>query len=183
MSSSNLTREAVGVFDDVSSYEAAIDELESSGFDRAEISVLASEQAVAEKLGHRYRRAEELEDDPDAPRIAFVSEESVGAAEAGLVSGFFYYLGMGAGLVTVATGGAFGAVLLAAAAGAGVGSIIGVVLARMVDQHHADFLADHLDHGGLLLWVHLRDENHEAQAIKILRKHSAHDVHAHNIAT
>jgi hypothetical protein len=175
------TREAVGIFSDVASYEAAIDELESSGFDRAELSVLASEATVEEKLGHKYQRAAELEDDPDAPRIAFISEESIGAAEAGLISGFFYYLGFGAGLVTVATGGAFGAILMSAAIGSGAGAVIGSVLAGMVGKHHADFLHDHIDHGGLLLWVHLRDDAHEKSAVDILTKHSAHDVHVHDI--
>ena len=61
-------REAVGVLDDAKSLEDAIDELESSGFDRAEISLLASEHAIEEKLGHVYTKTEELEDDP-LPRI------------------------------------------------------------------------------------------------------------------
>ena len=50
-------REAVGVFRDPASLQEAIDELLSSGFDRAEVSLLAGEHAVEEKLGHRYRKA------------------------------------------------------------------------------------------------------------------------------
>jgi hypothetical protein len=44
-------REAVGVFHDPASLQEAIDELLSSGFDRAELSLLAGEHAVEEKLG------------------------------------------------------------------------------------------------------------------------------------
>ena len=46
---------------------SAIDELLSSGFDRAELSLLASEDAVATKLGGYYRPAGELADDPAVP--------------------------------------------------------------------------------------------------------------------
>jgi hypothetical protein len=50
-------REAVGVFNRPGDLQVAIDELLSSGFDRAELSLLASEHAVEEKLGHRMRRS------------------------------------------------------------------------------------------------------------------------------
>ena len=43
-------REAVGVFDNPESLQEAIDDLMSSGFDRAELSLLASEEAVEGKL-------------------------------------------------------------------------------------------------------------------------------------
>ena len=46
-------REAVGVFTSENDLQAAIDELLSSGFHRAELSLLASEEAVNEKLGER----------------------------------------------------------------------------------------------------------------------------------
>ena len=46
-------REAVGVFASENDLQAAIDELLSSGFHRAELSLLASEEAVNEKLGER----------------------------------------------------------------------------------------------------------------------------------
>jgi hypothetical protein len=77
-------REAVGVFDTAESLEDAIDELQSSGFDRAELSLLASERTVEEKLGHAYRRVKELEDEARVPRTGFVSTESRGDAEGGL---------------------------------------------------------------------------------------------------
>ncbi len=56
-------KEAVAVFDNVKQLQDAIDELESSGFDRAEISLLASSGAVETKLGHMYEKVEELEDE------------------------------------------------------------------------------------------------------------------------
>lgn len=57
---------------------------------RAEISLPAGQDAVEEKLGRRYRRVDDLKDDPTAPRAASVSRESVGDAEGALAGGLFY---------------------------------------------------------------------------------------------
>lgn len=46
-------REAVGVFSHPKDLQDAIDQFLRSGFDRAELSLLAGEHAVEEKLGHR----------------------------------------------------------------------------------------------------------------------------------
>ena len=75
-------REAVGVFDNPEAFQEAIDKLMSSGFDRAELSLLASEQTVDEKLSHHYEKVKELEDNPKIPRAAYVSTESIGARRA-----------------------------------------------------------------------------------------------------
>ncbi len=45
-------REVVGVFSDADALETAANELLSSGFERARISLLAGESAIVEKLGH-----------------------------------------------------------------------------------------------------------------------------------
>jgi hypothetical protein len=39
----------------------------------------------------------------------------------------------------------------------------------------------HLNHGGLLLWVRTCDAEHEHKALEILRCHLAEDVHLHEI--
>jgi hypothetical protein len=76
-------REAVGVFNHPEDLQSAIDELLSSGFDRAELSLLASEHVVEQKLGHRYEKVSLLADDPTIPRAAYVSSEAIGGAEGG----------------------------------------------------------------------------------------------------
>ncbi len=70
--------EAVAVFATADTLQAAIDELLSSGFHRAELSLLASEAEVVSKLGHKYRRPSELADDFSVPRAAYVSIEAIG---------------------------------------------------------------------------------------------------------
>ena len=57
-------REAVGVFASENDLQAAIDELLSSGFHRAELSLLAGEEAANERLGSGFADARAVEDDP-----------------------------------------------------------------------------------------------------------------------
>jgi hypothetical protein len=61
--------EAVAVFHDVESFEAAIDNLLAAGFDHADINVLAHEDTIASKLGPTHVSTAEFEDDPEVPRI------------------------------------------------------------------------------------------------------------------
>ncbi len=169
-------REAVGVFKTADAFQEAIDELLSSGFDRAELSLMASEQAVEEKLGHKYRKVSEVEDDDSVPRVAYVSPESLGDAEGALIGGLFY-IGVGVGAVLASVGFPGTAITVAAQS-----ALIGSVLAKVVGDHHARYLEKQLDHGGLLLWVRTRDEEREKRAADILIKHSGSDVHVHGVA-
>ncbi len=182
MSESSVSgREAVGVFQDSKTLEAAIDELLTAGFGRVDLSLLAGEDTVREKLGHAYRRAEDAEDDPNAPRAVYVSSESRGDAEGGLIGGLFYVGAVAAAGAVVASGGAVAAAIAAAAAAGAGGGAIGALLAGVLARHHADYIQSQLDHGGLVLWVRLRDAAHEKRAVEILSRHSAQDVHVHEL--
>jgi hypothetical protein len=175
----SATREAVGVFGSPETLQDAIDELLSSGFHRAELSLLASEHAVEAKLRHRYDKVGELADNPTAPRAAYVSTEAIGGAEGGLIGGLMYVgATAGAGAI-VASGGAVAAVIIAAALAGGAGGLIGSILAKWVGAHHAHYLQAQMDRGGLLLWVHTRDVALEERAVEILKKHSGEEVHTH----
>lgn len=175
-------REAVGVFESAELLQDAIDDLMSSGFDRAELSLLASESAVEEKLGHLYRKAGELEDDPDVPRAAYVSTESVGDAE-GAVIGALMYIGAGVLMGPVAfAGGSLAAIAGAAAVGGGVGGLVGSLFARYIGEHHARWVEEQVRHGGLLLWVRVWDAEREKSAVEILSRHSGRDVHVHEVS-
>lgn len=176
-----LVREAVGVFHDAAALEAAVDSLMSHGFDRAEISLLAGEHAVEAKLGAHYRRVQDLEDDPDAPRRAFVSTEAIGDAQGALIGGLMYLGGAATAGALVATGGSLIGAVVAAALGGGAGGLIGSVLAGLVGDRHAQGLQEQLDHGGLLLWVRTRDAEHEEKALSLLKDAGASDVHVHGL--
>ena len=179
---SNGVREAVAIFHAPDDLDAAIDDLLACGFHRAEISLLASEHAVEEKLGHRYRRVTALEDDPAKPRVAYVSREAIGDAEGSLIGGLVYVGATVATVGVVVSGGALAAAFAAAAAAGGAGGLIGAALAKWVGHHHARYLQEQIEHGGLLLWVRIWDETDEGRAVAILQRHAGDDVHVHGAA-
>lgn len=172
-------REAVAVFSDESDLQAAIDELLSHGFDRAEISLLASEHAVEQKLGHRYRKVTEMEDDANVPRASYVSRESLGDAEGSLIGAPLYAAAVMAAGAIVISGGSLLAAIAGATVAGGVGAAIGSILTRIVSERQARYVQDQLEHGGLLLWVRTWNVDDEKRAVGILRKHSGQDVHVH----
>jgi hypothetical protein len=172
-------REAVGVFHSADDLQGAIDELLQSSFHRAELSLLASEHAVDEKLGHRYRRVSSLEDDPVIPRAAYVSPEAIGDAQGGLIGILLYVGAVAAAGAIVASGGTLTAAILGATLSGGVGGVIGSFLARLLGEEHGRRLQEQVDRGGLLLWVRTWDAADEKRAMDILRRHSGQDVHIH----
>jgi len=171
-------REAVAVIEDVASLELAVDELLGAGFTQDDINILAGHDTVEEKLGHMYERVEELEDDPRAPRAAFVSSREVGSREA-LVFGSLDTLPalIAAGTVVASTG-AFAAAIAGTAV---TGALLSSALAHWMDRRHAQWLEEQLEHGGILLWVRTPDKAAEERALAILNRHAAHDVHVHDI--
>ena len=174
-------REAVGYFESAQSLQEAIDDLLTSGFDRADLSLLASERAIKDKLKHRYSKVAELEDDPAVARCSYVSTESIGDAEGSLIGAPLYVAATAAAGVILASGGTMAAAILGAALAGGAGSLIGGILARLVGEHQARHLQEQLEHGGLLLWVRTWDAADERRAMEILRRHSGRDVHVHAI--
>ena len=78
-------REAVGVFHDRDSFQNAVGDLMSAGFDRSELSLLAGERTIEAKLGHAYRRVQELEDEPSVPRAAYVENHSLAEGKTGVI--------------------------------------------------------------------------------------------------
>lgn len=174
-------REAVGVFHDREAFQNAVEDLMSAGFDRSELSLLAGERTIEEKLGHAYRRVQELEDEPTVPRAVYVENHSLAEGRTGVIGGLAYIGAVvGAGAV-VASGGTLAAAVAAAAIAGGGSGLIGGWLARFLGRDYAQALQEQLEHGGLLLWVHLRDPAHEQRAIEILKRNGAEDVHVHEL--
>jgi hypothetical protein len=178
---SETIREAVGVFANENDLQAAIDELLSSGFHRAELSLLASEEAVNAKLGSGFPNIRVAEDDPVVPRTAYVSPEAIGDAQGGIVSGLVYAGATAAAGTVLISGGAIVAALVAATLAGGAGGIVGGLLAKWLGDYHTDYLQRQIDHGGLLLWVRTRDAKAEERATDILKRHSSRDAHVHDV--
>lgn len=81
--------EAVGVFDTFEDLQQAFYDLRMVGIHHSDISLLGDEKVLKEKLGKAYWRSAELEDDPQAPRAHFVSEEAIGELEGAIAGGSF----------------------------------------------------------------------------------------------
>lgn len=165
-------REVVAVFDDTQALEETVFALETHGFDRAAFSVLADEAAVERKLGHRYQRVTEMEDEPRAPRETFFSRISRLEAEYGPAAGL-------AAIGAFALTGVGGIIPVLVAAGGG--AVLGGALGSLMHRRYARRVEEQLARGGLLLWVNVRDAAQENTAIEVLRSHTAHDVHIHEI--
>jgi len=178
---SERVREAVGVFPDETSLRSAVDELLISGFDRSYLSLLAGHHTVEEKLGHMYEKIAEVEDDPEAPYMAYIGSDSRVEAEAAVIGGLAYVGAVAAVGMIVASGGTVAAALSGAAAAGGAGGLIGAAFAMFIHWHHAVYVQEQLDRGGVLLWVRTVDAEHEERACEILRRHSAEDVHVHDL--
>jgi len=175
-------REAVGVFDDAKSLQSVFDELLVSGqFRRDDISLLATDKAIEEKLGYKPKTSEEAAEDPAAPRTIPIMPEEVGNAKGMMIGGFLYLGAIGAAGAVVGTGGTLAALIGAAAAGGGVGATVGGGLSRWLDRKHAERLQDQIERGALVLWVRTADESQEQAALDILKKHGAEDAHIHEL--
>ena len=179
---SNILREAVAIFTSADDLQAAIDELLSSGFHRAELSLLAGEDALNEKLGGGFANARNLEDDPTASRSAYISPEAIGDAQGGIVSALMYAGATAAAGAVVVSGGTILAALAAATLAGGAGSVVGALLAKWLGAHHGRYLQTQIDHGGLLLWVRTKDAEAQERALDVLGRHSSRDVHIHTLS-
>lgn len=171
--------EAVGIFRRNEDLQGAIDELLSSGFHRSELGLLASEAAMREKLGDQFKSVSALADDPEVPRSAYVSPEAIGDAQGGLIGALVYVGAAAAAGAMVASGGTLGAIITAVVLAGGTGGLLGSVLAKWLGDHHATYLQDQIDRGGLLLWVRTRHVPDEQRAVEILKRHSGGEVHVH----
>lgn len=175
-------REVVGLFTDAGAMEHAVQELLTEGqFDHGDLSMLAREGVVRERLGHRIDDTLGAADDPGIPRRSWVEPETRTEGRGALASVLGYAGAVTALGLTFATGAGAVAAIAAALVGAGTGAGVGVGLGRLFDQRLARDLHEQIQHGGILLWVRCRQDEAEARAEEILRRHGAHHVHAHTV--
>jgi hypothetical protein len=175
-----MIREAVAAFHDPEALKAAVSDLQSNGFNRADISFLARE-GFEGRLKENYGDARAAEDDPKAPRDPVIDETDIRQRRTLDISMATVIAGFAAAGFTVMTGGATAlAAGAAAAAMAGVGGAA-ALLGKAYGEGHQNFLREQLERGGILLWVRTPDAAAEARAQEILSRHAAHDVHVHDV--
>lgn len=174
-------REAVGVFHKVDDLQAAIDELLSSGFNRAEISILGAQNAVEAKLGTPQISRAQLGDNASTPRGLYISNESMEVGKGSLIGGLALLGGLASTVVLGAAGGPILVMVLGVALATGAGGLLGTRLSGLLGHQRAAHFQEQLDRGGLLLWVRTFDTVRENRAVEILTRHSGGDVHVHGI--
>jgi len=170
-------RELVGTFHTPDQLEAAIDELSRSGWDRADLSLLAADGVLSPHLPSTSEAPAQAADDDGTEKASIVKDDDVqqgrtlAVSLAGVIAAF-----AATGAVIVTGGGVLAAIVGAAAAG---GSAAGAMeaLGRWVGRNRETFLQEQIDRGGILLWVTLHKPEEEAQASAILRKNGATYVH------
>lgn len=175
-------REAVAVFDGPEALQRAVDDLTIAGFERRELSLMAGDETLRQRLGFVPSTIEAVKHNPDAPRQSYVAPEDEGNAK-GVAIAIPAYVGavLASGAVLATGGTALAAAAVAAAAGAG-GGALGGVLASWLSDKRSEPLRQHMDKGGILLWVNLADAVHEARAVEILSRHTTHPVEIHEVS-
>ncbi|MBV8088405.1 MAG: hypothetical protein JO139_02335 [Alphaproteobacteria bacterium] len=153
-----VIREAVGSFPDREHFRAAVSALLAAGFERSDLSVLASHDSLA------------VAEDVDRPKEIL---------RAGLSDEIKYIAPLTvAGIIVLSAGPV--AAAIAALVGAGLG---GAALKDFFDdytapRHSEDFTAA-LQAGAALLWVRCSDPDRELTATRILEEAGARHVHVH----
>lgn len=175
------TRETVGVFGATEALDHAVEELLGSGFEHADISLLAADRTVEEKLGHRLTRSSDAEDDLNVPRRAWTPPQARTEGKAALSGILGYFGAVALAGVTFATGGGALAAIALGVLGGGASAIAGARLAKAIDENWARSLQSQIEAGGILLWVRVEDDAQARRATEILGRHGAGDVHTHLI--
>lgn len=165
-------RGAVGLFHGEEKILNAVDELLALGFDRADLGVLADHRTIRRRLGHDYGKVTELEDVPLLAAEPYVSKDSRVEGNGVLVGAPFYVGAVAAAAAAVASGASLTLVLIESLAAGAACGLLGLGAVHLIRRRHAQYIRDHLDHGGLLLWVHADTPERERLACDVLRHHA-----------
>ncbi|WP_430474996.1 hypothetical protein ACQ0MK_04420 [Thalassospira lucentensis] len=174
--------ETVGVFHDLSALQKAAEDLGNSGFKQTELSLLTTESTIEDKLGHIYSKAEDIENDPNMPPLAYTTPTPIGNAEGALVGAPMYAAAFGAAGAVIAAGGPIALTISAIIGAGGVGAAAGGVIAAIIGKRYSSELQTELDQGGLLLWVQTPDATSEDRAKNVLTRHQAQLIGTHKVA-
>jgi len=167
----NEQQVVVGVFEDQTMAERAVDALENAGFNSDQIGFVRRDQAAGT-------------DGQDAA-AAESGKDTAGGAMTGAVSGGILggILGAAAALLIpgigpVVAGGILATTLTGAAVGAAAGGLIGGLTKMGVPEEDARYYQGEFEQGRTIVTV--RAEGRQQEAIQILRRHGAYDATTRN---
>ncbi|MCC0020354.1 MAG: hypothetical protein H6888_04675 [Nitratireductor sp.] len=172
-------REAVAVFDREDDFHRAAMDLMEHGFDRSDLSILASSKHAVEHLKRHYPEIDRFDGGAQSIREEYHEQESVVEAKT-LAVGLPLYVGaVGGFLAVAASGGTLALGVSAALAGGLAGTGIGAIGANAVGRRQRESIERQLAAEGIVLWVQTRTEGQEFKALNLLRERGGRDVHLH----
>ena len=156
-------REVVGVFDDKKHFDGAVKALLKAGFERADLSVLASHESLeAAEAAVKHGVTDTIVDTLKALTGELKFAGPLGAA--GIV------ILIGGPVISVVGG------LIAAGIG---GLALREVLSEVLAHPHHEHFERAVEAGGIILWVHVDSDDAEARATSVLAKAGGENVHTH----
>lgn len=156
-SARDIVREVVALFETRAAFDRAVDSLLAAGFERDDLSVLASHTSL-----------EAADKRPPAPRDDALT---------GLVGELKYAFPLTtAGLLAI-VGGPIAAPLAALVAAGLSGVAIKDYLDELTSHPNTDDFSRALEAGGVILWVSVGDAAREAEATRILEQTGGQNVH------
>ena len=167
--------EAVAIFGDEASLNAAVDALIQAGWEQDDMSLLGH----SDKVGKLQARAAELADKANVPRAAYVSPDSSVEGAVSAVAGPALLAGLGATAIVTSGGIALLPTLAITAGSATFAGGIGLLFARAFGRKHAKNVQDQILNGGLLLWVRAREPEKNDTLLAVLRENGGSHVHMH----
>lgn len=167
----NIGQEIFAIFQSYDDVEAAIDELERNGFDRATISMLGNAESIRKKLGTNYYEINQILKHPKIPKTFYISTESIRVGEGGVVSIIMYFTSITTAIILASF--KFNVVNIVAITiiACGIGAVIGMFIAERLTMGHFKELEHQLNHGGIVIWVKTENETYRQKAEKILHKY------------
>jgi len=167
-----MAKTVVGVYDEVSDAQAAVEDLGRAGFPSSDISLLSAAEA----------RRRGLDVEPETRREGNKSDEGAGlGAGAGAVVGGLggLLVGLGTlllpGLGLVLAAGPLVTTLIGAGIGAGLGALVGALIGLGIPEEEAHYYAEAVRRGGTLVAVD-SEEGRIDDAIDVMERHNPVDI-------
>jgi uncharacterized protein (TIGR02271 family) len=163
-----MAKTIVGMFDTLADAHSAVRELVDTGFSRDHISLVAGDTK-----GEYITKTGNLSDE--------MSGAAAGAGTGAILGGLGGLLvGLGAlaipGVGPLIAAGPLATTLLGAGVGAAAGGLLGALVDVGVPEEEANYYAEGVRRGGVLVSVHADDEMMIDRAVNILERHNAVDV-------
>jgi hypothetical protein len=174
-------REVAGVLRSRDPLDAAVGDLLSSGFDRADLDVVVGAEA-RRRLGGAEVPAEEIPEVPGVPRQPVIAREDLVLLSSLVLAVLVFATAAAAAWFVVASGAELVWAGVAAVVGALAAAALGLQLARVFTRKHIRELKAQLIEREIVLLVRVRSPEEEANATRILHDHGAQAVRAHEIA-